>query len=298
MFNKNPIIICASGNSISDGIGYGLLDFLKGHITIGINHWYSHAFEPTFTSFVDWQFYRDQLDTLEKLGLIIGKYEPQLKNCPNGKGKPTIDLIKANTILLPKHTTFFGQDSWRIWERLCLNCRHKFTDDFRIPRPNKCPKCQRNQIQKFGFYSGHLTGLFALTLAIALGFKDIYLLGYDCCEYKGKTHFYQDKVDLEKLNIANSKIYHGVGVLEHTNGKRAFRTSTYNNPSALNEQWYKPYEQVLQNVNIVNVSPISKINVFPKMDYPNFFKTVGEGQIKQEKIREEIKDLIYEKIKK
>ena len=42
-----------------------------------------------------------------------------------------------------------------------------------------------------GFYSGALTGLFTLTLAIALGFKEIFLLGYDFSAIGGKTHFYQ-----------------------------------------------------------------------------------------------------------
>jgi len=286
MINENPIIICGSGNSISEGFQYDLFDVLKNHITLGINHWYNYAFEPTFTSFVDWQFYQDNFEDMNKLGLIIGKYEPQLKNY----------LTEENNILLPKHTAFFGKGSWKIWDRLCLNCRHKYTDDYRIPRPDQCPKCRRKQIQKFGFYTGHLSGLFSLTLAIALGFKNIYLLGYDCCEYKNKTHFYQNEIDLEKKSIDGRKIFHGVGMLNHTNGKKQYRTSTYNNCSALNEQWYKPYEQVLHDVNIINVSIPSKINTFPKMDYIKFLQTIGKGTINQDEVRNEIKSFITKKI--
>lgn len=299
MWKNKPIIICGSGNSISNGLLYELFDVLKGHITIGLNRWYEHAFEPTFTSFVDYQFYRDNIEDLEKMGLIVGKYEPQLRSCKMKIGdKVGENIIKENTILLPKHTTYFGEDSWRIWERKCLNCRHEFEDDYTIPRPDQCPKCQRKQIQKFGFYSGHLVGLFSLTLAIALGFKTIYLLGFDCCEYKGKTHFYQDDIDLEKKNIENTKIYHGVGVLDHTNGKREYRTSTYNDEANLNLLWFKPYEQVLHDVNIVNVSIPSKITTFPKMDYIKFLETIGKGDINQDEVRKEIRSFINKKIKR
>lgn len=283
---NNTVIICASGNSISDGVDYELFDVLKEHTTIGLNHWYKHAFEPTFNSFVDWNFYRDSIDNLSKLQLIIGKYDSHLN-----------DLKMDNSILLPKHSTYFGKDSWKIWERTCLNCRYKYTDDYRIPRPDKCPNCKTSQVQKFGFYSGHLSGLFSLTLAIALGFKNIYLLGYDCCEYKDKTHFYQDEVDLKKRNVDNIEIYSGIGMLQHQNGVKAYKTSTYNSVSELNNNWYKPYLQELHDVNIVNVSMPSKLTVFPKMDYIKFLSTIGKGNVDQMEVREEIKDFIQKKIK-
>lgn len=297
MFNDYPIIICGSGNSISDGIQYELFDILKNHITIGLNYWYKYAFEPTFTSFVDWQFYHTNLNDLEKLELIIGKYEPQLRFCRINKKDLSINLLKQNTIVLPKHNAYFGKDSWKIWERLCLNCRYEYTDDFQIPKPDKCPKCGRKQIHKFGFYHGQLTGLFSLTLAIALGFKNIFLLGFDCCEYNGKTHFYQDKVNLDEKDQEGRKIFHGVGILEHTNGKKEYRTTTYNNVKNLNEKWYKPYEQELHDVNIVNVSIPSKINIFPKINYAQFFEKLGNNKIDQTEVRKEIKNFINEKIK-
>lgn len=298
MMQNNPIIICGSGNSITEGLKYDIMDYLQTHITIGLNRWYQHAFEPTFTTFVDWQFYRDNLEALEKQGLIIGKYDPQIKYCKYGKGQPAVNIQKQNTILLPKHNTYYGKDSWRIWERTCLNCRHKFTDDFREPKPVQCPECGRKTIQKFGFYSGHLCGMFALTLAIALGFTEIYLLGFDCCEVDGKTHFFQDDVDLEKKNIDGQKEYHGVGSLTHTNGKKEYKTSTYNDVSNLNELWYKPYHQVLHEVNIVNVSIPSKIRIFQKMDMIKFLEKIGKGNINQDEIRKEIRAFVDEKTKK
>lgn len=41
-----------------------------------------------------------------------------------------------------------------------------------------------------GLYHRYLTGLTALSLAIALGFKPVYLLGYDCRFNNGQGHFY------------------------------------------------------------------------------------------------------------
>ena len=284
MFNDNPIIICGSGNSISDGLQYGLMDILKNHITIGLNYWYKHAFEPTFTTFVDEHMYSNNFNEFEKLNLIIGKFDKNLKNKHD------------NTILLPKHNTYFGKDSWRIFDQLCLNCRHEyknFSNEQQIP----CPKCGGNKIQSFAFYSGHLNGLFSLTLAIALGFKNVYLLGYDATEYKEKTHFFQDKVNLTKKNDKDQLIYHGVGTI-NINGKKNYRASTFNNVDQLNNQWFKPYSQELYKINIINVSEISKINTFPKIDYIKFLRIIGKGNIDQNDIREEIRSFINKAIKK
>ena len=66
---------------------------------------------------------------------------------------------------------------------------------------------------------------------------------------------------------------------------------------SLNEKWFKPYEQILQNINIINVSTISKINIFPKMDYPEFLKQIGTGFVNQQEVRQEIKSIINEKTK-
>lgn len=298
MFNENPIIICGSGNSISDAFQYDLFEILKNHFTIGLNYWYKYAFEPTFTLFLDYQFYRENIKDLEKQGLIIGKFAPQLQLCNIDNTGKKVNIIKENTILLPKHTVYYGKDSWRIWDRICLNCKCEYKDDFRIPRPDKCPKCNGNQVQKWGFYSSQLVGLFSLTLAIALGFQEIYILGMDCCEYKGKTHFYQDKIiDLEKKDIDGRKIYHGIGSLKNLNGKKEYRTSTYNSVKNLNKQWYKPYIQELDKINIVNVSLPSKIEIFKKMDYPEFLEIIGKGNIDQDEIRKEIKEFIIERIK-
>lgn len=299
ILNK-PIIICGSGNSISEGNQYGLLDVLKDHITIGLNYWYKYASEPTFTTFVDWQFYRDNLDELKDLNLIIGKYDPCITHCPISRGQPKIDIQLPNSILLPKHGTFFGKDSLKVKYRRCrqTQCRHEYTRDWKINRPEQCPKCLSNQVLKYGVYTGHLSGLFALTLAVAMGFKEIYLLGFDCCSYKGKTHFYQDKIDLEKKNVDGTKIFHGIGIMEHTNGSKQYKTSTYNSIENLNKMWYKPYEQCLNEINIINVSMASKINVFPKLDYPQFLNRIGKGDVNQNEARKQIRDIINEKMEK
>jgi hypothetical protein len=56
---------------------------------------------------------------------------------------------------------------------------------------------------KDGVSKGNLTGTFALNCAVAMGFEEIYLLGFDFCDVKDnqKTHYYQPdpSVDLSRM---------------------------------------------------------------------------------------------------
>src|SRR6185436_20116530 len=141
----------------------------------------------TFTSFVDFKFYNYEpnREWLNTFPLLIGRYTHDIKKSLN------------NTIWLPDAVAYFGKDSWDINKERCLYCLEKYESKLKL---RQCPKCKAKALVKIGFYHHHFTSLFTLTLAIALGFKKIYLLGLDCCEINGKTHFYQDKVDL-KLRI-------------------------------------------------------------------------------------------------
>lgn len=156
-----------------------------------------------------------------------------------------------------------------------------------------------------GIYSRQLVGIWATTLAIALGFKEIYWLGFDCCEINGQTHFYQGVVDLNKkvdLTLLDKKVgedfvYRGVGRKEKGKHKGQYKTSTYKRPENLNKQWFKPFLNET-DVKIYNVSPQSAINIFEKIDYDEFYKRVQNNHIFQDQARANIKRIIYDKVEK
>ncbi|KKL87499.1 hypothetical protein LCGC14_1934100 [marine sediment metagenome] len=153
-----------------------------------------------------------------------------------------------------------------------------------------------------GFYSRQLVGIWVLTLAIALGFKEIYLLGYDCKEINGRTHFYQGVVDLNEkrdLMVLDKKvgetfIYRGVGK-KPEDKKGTYNTSTYDRPKNLNNQWFKPFLKE-KDIKIYNVSPDSAIELFEKITYEEFYSKVPNNHIVQSEARETIRQIIYKKL--
>jgi len=122
-----------------------------------------------------------------------------------------------------------------------------------------------------GVYSDDLCGLFALSIASYLIEEgEVYLLGYDfgdsgAVDHQGRpvTHFYQGSVE-----------HWGIGHLAH------YKT-------------HDPNEEfgvfVGNGVRIYNVSHISRIDVFPKISYDEFFKRLNKTYHDQTALREEIR---------
>lgn len=270
---KEPIMICASGNSVSEGINKGLFSCLQSHYSIGLNYWYKFGCETTFNSFCDSKFYIDNVKELSELGLIVGKIEPQLSNQRK-------ELIQENTILLPSGRLYSGMKSLDLHDNKCQKCSTIFDVSNLNEWPRRCPNCRSRYTYSNGIYGHHLVGMFSLTLAIVLGFENIYLLGYDCCEVNGKTHFYQDNL-----------VHHGVGKL---NGN--YKTSTYNNVANLNNERFGPYKEELNRISIKNVSLDSQISIFPKITYDQFYSEIGIGNINQQEARKNIREYITHKI--
>jgi hypothetical protein len=149
-----------------------------------------------------------------------------------------------------------------------------------------------------GLYSSTLTGALALNLAIRLGFKYIYLLGMDCCAIEGTTHWYQANEGAGQYLDYEGEPTTGVGF----NEKGEYNTSFYNsNDTNINEVW-KPFEAEMDKVSIFNVSPLSRISVFPKIDYRVFLKILKENplSINQEEVQKEIRTFLepYNKLEK
>lgn len=275
MFNQFPIILLASGNSIpfSDNkLDLKLKEIIQNNLSFGLNYFWKWGCSTTLNTFVDSKYYQTNFDDLSKLFLILGINHGDLK------------VVQENTILFPRAKYFFGEESWDYKNKKCMTCGYKCLKD---SKQKSCHTCH-SFLTPIGF-NYKLCGVFSLTLAIALGFKIIYLLGYDGIAINGKTHFYQDLVENQP------KYNKGVGFKEINKIKR-YKTSDYNNIKKINEETFAPYKN-LQGVQIFNVSPESAINIFPKIDYSTFYQLIGTEKINQEVVRKEIKENILAKIK-
>lgn len=148
-----------------------------------------------------------------------------------------------------------------------------------------------------GLYSAVLTGAFTLNLAICLGFQEIYLLGMDNREINGKTHFYDGIDGAGQFKDFEGKDTSGVG----KNERGEYRTSFYNNDDASINALWKPFAQE-KDVSIFNVSPQSRISVFPKIDYPEMFKRldINKNRVNQFEVQREIRQILepYNKLEK
>lgn len=146
------------------------------------------------------------------------------------------------------------------------------------------------------WYKGHWCANFALSVAISFGFKDIYLLGCDHCEIDGHTHFYKE------LNHPNQKtkelMNHGVGkkkIKTKKGTKEVYNTSSYNTLGTL--KYWEPFTKI-KDVNIYNVSPLSKIHHFEKISYNTLFAKLDKEpqNILQSIQREKIQDIILTRL--
>jgi len=131
-----------------------------------------------------------------------------------------------------------------------------------------------NRNLKGGIYSAKLCGIYSLSLAIyLLDEGEIFLLGYDSGainknldDKKRKiTHWYQNKIE-----------HRGIG------------KTNYYDVKDRGDKDYGVYKQE-KRVHIFNVSLQSKINIFPKISYEEFFKKLDNEIFNQEELRNYIK---------
>lgn len=144
---------------------------------------------------------------------------------------------------------------------------------------------------KLGCYSFQLTGLASISFAIGLGCTEIFLLGFDSCAINDYTHFYDE---CDGTVIWRTRQRNGIGTFYHPKLKKEiYNTGNYNNIRELNEIWFKPFEQCKnQGINIYNVSPLSKINTFKKINYQIFYTQLNKEEYNQQSIRKYIKNII------
>lgn len=243
MITKRAIVI-GSGASVRQGYWNTFPDrlpvwnLIRNEYTIGIN-WIFKFFIPTVTMYSDYEFYIAEKNDLSNLPLVFSRQSDFYSKQLNRLGKEIFHL-HDNIYLLPnrkaeyidgKRITYHGTDAWTK-----------------------------------GFYSKYLTGQLALHFAIACGCTEIYLLGMDCCEIDGRTHFYQDEIIPYRIDSAGKK-HTGVGKTK--DGK--YKTSVYDTQDSI-DGGYEPFKAEYPRVKIYNVSPQSKLNMFPKITYDEFYQ--------------------------
>lgn len=234
----NNAIIIGSGNSLCSGLERGLIDYIEKYPSFGIND-AVRFFNCTAYTFGDWTAYASRYDLYKTKNLVIGRYDTHIGNKIEG------------AIPCPKQP-----------DLILLQGSGKYNGDEGLSK---------------GLYSSVLTGAFTLNLACRLGFKKIFLCGFDCCEINNRTHFYQDTPNAGQYIDYEGKPTTGVGF----NEDGTYKTSFYNkDDKRINELW-EPFLQETKS-QIFNVSPESKISVFPKITYREMFKQLdSENSINQ-----------------
>ena len=146
-------IIMASGASIRQGLPLGLSNYLEREVVFSLNDNIKFV-DSTVAIFGDWEAYRDRFELFSNHPLVIGRFDMHIGRSIEGATPcPKHDSL----ILLEGSGKWHGKNS--------LKC---------------------------GLYSSTLTGAFILNMAIRLGFKQIFLLGFDCGATGKSTHWYDN----------------------------------------------------------------------------------------------------------
>ncbi len=247
----NRCIILASGASIREGLPLGLSNYLDKEVVFSINDNIKFI-SSTIVTVGDWTAYRDRFSFYKHHPLVIGIDDPHYhRNFDGAMPCPKQDDL----ILLKTSGKWNGEES----------------------------------LSK-GLYSAKLTGMFTLHLAIRLGFKQIFLLGYDCNAIGKSTHWYDTVESAGQYFDYEGKPRTGVGFYD--NGE--FKTSFYNNSDEIFNADWKLFEAELNNCMIYNVSLGSRINVFQKIGYQSMFTILNSNpiEVNQEEVQKEIRQLL------
>ena len=252
-------IILASGASIRSGLQYGLSNYLEREVVFSLNDNVCFV-DSTVAVFGDWTCYATRFEIFKNHPLVIGRYDTHFTNKIEGaRFCPKQDGL----ILLQGSGKYHGAEG----------------------------------LSK-GLYSSVLTGAFTLNLAIRLGFKKIFLLGYDCGATGKSTHWYDQVEGAGQFTDYEGKLITGVGI----NDAGKFNTSFYSKEDVEINNLWKPFEEEFSNVQIYNVSLDSRIQVFQKIGYQSMLTILQQNPIKvnQEEAQKEIRQLLepYNKLGK
>jgi hypothetical protein len=220
----NECIIVGGGSSIKQADFSHLKHILESKFTILTNYSFKH-FNGTFLAFYDRGFY----------------YPKDTQN-PN---------IYEELKTLP----------------LIIGINHNGVEEFKLPNTillKKSDNYERENAITRGWYTGALTGIFALNLvSFLLNYNGIvYLLGFDWTK-EGNTHYYDD-VKHRGIN----------------------KTSLYKSHNPHHRFKYFSDEKELK---IYNVSLQSNIEDFEKISYEKMYESLSKEEVNQEELRIMIK---------
>lgn len=225
------VIILGGGSSVKEGIEKGLWEKIKDKEVWSLNYCFkAMPFLPKKQLWVDIDFFTKELDNLQNLY------------------RQGVELITRD------HLKFaYIQEIKR------------FNTTRELVKYHGKQSLAKNEI----FYgSMGLVGMFALTYSICLGYKNIYLLGYDfgspSINHK-LTHWYQEEA--AKLQIHSSGLGRPEVYIQKQDGSINRFVEEFN-----------VYKQET-DVNIYNVSKISHITAFNKIDYNEFFNILDNERI-------------------
>lgn len=247
----NRCIVMASGASIRSGIELGLSSYLEREVVFSLNDNISFV-DSTASVFGDWECFRDRFELFSKHPLVIGRHDMHIGRTIEG----ALPCPKHDSLVLLK-----GSGKYHGTEGL-----------------------------EKGLYSSVLTGAFTLNLVIRLGFKQIFLLGFDCGATGKSTHWYDEVPGAGKFGDYEGKPRTGVGFNDSGN----YNTSFYNKEDEEINNLWKPFEQELDKVMVYNVSLNSRINVFKKIGYQSMFTILNQNkiQVNQSEVEKEIQQLL------
>jgi len=181
----------------------------------------------------------------------------------------------ASTFQTFVDNTFYNEQKLEL-QKLPLiigQCRHiqnKFPNTLTIPSHSVY-----NRDLKDGIYSAKLCGIYSLALAIyLLDEGEIFLLGFDMGSInkkeldekkRQKTHWYQGQCE-----------HRGIG-----------KVAYYDCKDRADKDFGCFKEE--KKIKIYNVSLLSKINVFTKITYEEFFRKLDNDLFNQDELREHVK---------
>lgn len=215
--SNNTCFLLGGGPSL-EGFDYSLLD---GKVTIGVNKTFKQ-YHPTMLYCMDRRFFvYIHSDKSQKINGDECLLEEWLA-CPSKKYFIASNTAGNNT------SKFFKGEPIIVIPRL----------------PNKCISMD---IKK-GIYPGNNSGFGAMMLAIALGYKTIYLLGFDFKIAGKKTHCHN--------GYKNQKL---------DNQQRHLDTF---------RRLFDSFSVDLKNagINVINLNPNSALNSYEKLPYENILK--------------------------
>jgi hypothetical protein len=220
------VILLGAGKSIQEGIKDGLWDKIRDEDAWSLNSMFKiMPYLPERQVWVDKEFWNHEIQNMHKLA------------------RSKVELIaKANFKLKPFDHFITTYNTSRLKE------------DY----------YGKKALEKNVIYYGRmgLVGSFALSVAIARGYDEIFLLGYDFGSASladTNTHVYQDR--MFELNIKSS----GAGNPE-----------VYRTPDGKLNEFIEDWQvYVNEEVKIYNVSLISNLEYFPKISYEEFFERLS-----------------------